>query len=64
VEYAPGQSGYRIEDVAKAINKMPVVVQNFITGHKVKADPTGQYVTQESLKAFIRKSRGVEIRDI
>lgn len=64
VEYAPGQFGYRIEDVAEVMNKVPLVVQNFITGHKVEADPTGRYVTQKSLKAFIKRSRGVEIRDI
>ena len=64
VNYAPGQYGYRIEDVAEAINKQVVVVHNFIAGHKVKADPTGMYVTKESLKAFFKRSRGVDIIDI
>ncbi|MFA5086049.1 MAG: hypothetical protein WC468_00405 [Candidatus Paceibacterota bacterium] len=64
VNYAPEQYGYRIEDVAEAINKQEIVVRNFIAGHKVKADPTGRYVTKESLKAFFKRSRGVDIIDI
>lgn len=63
-EYAPSQFGYHVEDVATAINKNIAVPLNFISGQKVKADPTGRYITQQSLKDFFRRSRGIEIQDI
>lgn len=64
VEYAPGEFGYSVEDVARAIHKNPVVVRNLISGLKVEADLTGRYVKRKSLKEFFKRSRGGEIRDI
>jgi hypothetical protein len=63
-EYAPGQFGYHIEDVATAMNKVVAVPLHLISGRKVEADPTGLYITQQSLKDFFRRSRGIEIQDI
>ena len=65
-EYSPGQFGYEVNDVAVALDKHISAIQSFISGFKVKAVLVGgkQYIKQQSLKDFLKKSRGAEVQDI
>lgn len=66
IEYSPGQFGYEVNDVAVALNNHISVIQSFISGFKVEAVLVGgkQYIKQQSLKDFLKKSRGAEVQDI
>jgi len=56
-EYAPGQWGYEVNDVAIAFKRHPDSIRNLVSGHKVKGKPIGDkcYIFPQSLKDWLKR---------